>query len=122
MRESFAMKRECDLTRTFPALLALTVGVLAACTTTNSGSAENSDKPTRQDVAEATKPPAADECGARDQQSLLGKNRSAIPATPAGANWRVACTTCAVTMDYRPDRLNIFFEEKTDEIKEIKCG
>jgi hypothetical protein len=35
---------------------------------------------------------------------------------------RVTCTTCPVTMDFREDRLNIFFDAETGIIKEVKCG
>jgi hypothetical protein len=34
----------------------------------------------------------------------------------------VACTTCPVTMDYRPDRLNILFNADTGVVQQIKCG
>jgi hypothetical protein len=101
---------------------ALAFGALAACASPKAITAGNSDKVSKQEVVDATKPAAADECGAHAHQSLLGKLRSEIPPQPAGANWRVACTSCAVTMDYRPDRLNIFFDEKTQVIKEVKCG
>jgi hypothetical protein len=38
------------------------------------------------------------------------------------SNRRVTCTTCPVTMDFREDRLNIFFDADTGIIKEVKCG
>jgi hypothetical protein len=63
-----------------------------------------------------------DECGAAHYQYLVGKTKSAIPAAPAGARWRVTCTTCPVTMDYAPTRLNIFFDEKTGIVREVRCG
>jgi hypothetical protein len=98
---------------------AIALGAVAACA---SPITSNGDKLSKEEVAEASKPAAADECGAHAHQALVGKLRSEIPAQPSGANWRIACTTCAVTMDYRPDRLNIFFDEKTQIIKEVKCG
>jgi len=52
----------------------------------------------------------------------VGRNRSELPARPAGEVWRVTCTTCPVTMDYSPDRLNILFDESTGVIREVKCG
>jgi hypothetical protein len=103
-------------------ILALAVGALAACASPKTEMAAGGDKIPKQEIVDATKPVAADACGAHAYQSLVGKMRSEIPAQPAGANWRVACTACAVTMDYRPDRLNIFFDEKTQAIKEVKCG
>ncbi|MFN5618247.1 MAG: I78 family peptidase inhibitor [Brevundimonas sp.] len=41
---------------------------------------------------------------------------------PAGATWRVTCTTCPVTMDYNPGRLNILYDRDTGVVREVKCG
>ena len=103
-------------------LSALALGILAACATTTPTKAASDDNVSKEEVAKANQPPSADECGARAMQNLVGKNISEIPQAPASANWRVACTTCPVTLDYRPDRLNIFFDEKTGEIKQVRCG
>lgn len=67
-------------------------------------------------------PPEQNVCRASDYQHLIGRHRSEIPATPAGATWRVTCTTCPVTMDHRPDRLNIFYDEQSGVVREVKCG
>jgi hypothetical protein len=64
----------------------------------------------------------ADLCGARPLQYLIGKPRSEIPVPVNVTNRRVTCTTCPVTMDFRADRLNIFFDADTGIIKEVKCG
>ncbi|HYE43643.1 MAG TPA: I78 family peptidase inhibitor [Caulobacteraceae bacterium] len=61
-------------------------------------------------------------CGAPDYQYLVGKNRSEIPAAPAGAIWRVHSTEDAVTMDYNPRRLNIVWDAKTGIVKTVSCG
>ena len=63
-----------------------------------------------------------DQCGASKLQSLLGKPRSSIPASAKGPGTRVTCTSCAMTMDYSPSRLNILYDEKTNLIAEIRCG
>jgi hypothetical protein len=79
----------------------------------------------KDEGAEMPPPPGladADECGAAQYQSLIGKKNAGIPAQPAGANWRVTCSTCPVTMDFRADRLNIFYDEKTEIIETVKCG
>jgi hypothetical protein len=55
-------------------------------------------------------------------QHLLGHDRSEIPPPADPRRQRVACTTCTVTLDYSPYRLNFFFDAKTGIIKEIKCG
>jgi hypothetical protein len=74
--------------------------------------------------APAPAPPAdgPSQCRADQYQYLLGRNRSEIPATPAGATWRITCTRCPVTMDYNPRRLNIFYDEATGIVREVKCG
>lgn len=61
-------------------------------------------------------------CRADLYQGYLGRNRSTLPTQPADEVWRVTCTTCAVTMDYNPRRLNILFDETTGVIREVKCG
>jgi hypothetical protein len=55
-------------------------------------------------------------------QSLVGRPRTEIPVPLDPAKQRVACTTCPVTEDYRPDRLNFFFDAGTGLIREIRCG
>ena len=67
-------------------------------------------------------PPPPDSCGARDLQWLVGQPRSKIPVPTDPSRRRVACTTCPVTMDYNPNRLNIFFDADTGIVKEVKCG
>lgn len=67
-------------------------------------------------------PPRPDSCGSGELQWLVGQPRSRIPVPTDPSKRRVACTTCAVTMDYRPDRLNIIFDAETGIIKEVKCG
>ncbi len=62
------------------------------------------------------------QCRADQYQRFVGRNRSELPARPAGEVWRVTCTTCPVTMDYNPARLNILFDESTGVIREVKCG
>ena len=63
-----------------------------------------------------------DQCGAGAHQWLVGRQRSEIPPKPLGANWRVACTTCPITMDYSPQRMNIFYEERSGIVREVRCG
>ena len=63
-----------------------------------------------------------DQCGLKDAQAFVGKNRTDLPAPVDPSRWRVACTTCPVTMDYRPDRLNILFNPDTGVVQQVKCG
>ena len=62
------------------------------------------------------------QCRADQYQRYIGRNRSELPARPAGETWRVTCTTCPVTMDYNPGRLNILYEQSSGVIREVKCG
>jgi hypothetical protein len=82
-------------------------------------------------VAEAAAQPAigsrlppldADICRARDLQWLVGRPRTEIPVPVDVINRRVACTTCPVTEDYSPYRLNIFYDQQTGLVTEVRCG
>lgn len=64
----------------------------------------------------------ASACRADQYQRYLGRSRTELPPGPANETWRVTCTTCPVTMDYNPGRLNILYEERTGIIREVKCG
>lgn len=65
---------------------------------------------------------APDQCKASQYRSYIGRNRSTLPPKPEGETWRVVCTTCAMTMDYNPTRLNIVYEERTGIIRQVNCG
>lgn len=67
-------------------------------------------------------PDAPDSCGAKDLQWLVGKPKSAIPVPTDPSRRRVVCTSCPVTLDYSPWRLNILFDAETGIVKEVKCG
>jgi len=69
-------------------------------------------------------PPAdgPSQCKADQYQRFVGRHRSELPPRPADETWRVTCTTCPVTMDYNPSRLNILYEESSEIIREVKCG
>ena len=63
-----------------------------------------------------------DRCGARQYQWLVGRPRSEIPSRPASANWRIVCLTCPITMDYSPQRMNIFYDAGSDVVHQVRCG
>ena len=63
-----------------------------------------------------------DQCGAAELQDLVGKLRTEIPVPIDPTKQRVACTTCPVTQDFSPKRLNFFFDAATGVIKEVRCG
>ena len=60
-------------------------------------------------------------CDAEASKSLIGSHRGAVDFA-AGADVRFVCTTCSATEDYRPNRLNIRFDEATGIIRSVDCG
>ena len=60
-------------------------------------------------------------CDAAAHQSLIGTHMGAV-SFPADANVRIVCTTCPTTRDYRPDRLNVRFDQATGVIEGVDCG
>ena len=65
-------------------------------------------------------PPDTDHCGASGMQGLVGQPRSVLATMLLPAGSRVINPGDAVTMDFRPDRLNI--EIGTDgRIAKIGC-
>ena len=72
---------------------------------------------------EVPKPlPVTDTCGATDLQHLVGRSRLEAPVPLRPERQRVACTTCPVTEDFNPTRLNIFFDAGTGRVMEVRCG
>jgi hypothetical protein len=65
--------------------------------------------------------PAPGQCDAEAAKSLIGSHYGAVDFAP-GANVRFVCTTCAATEDYRPDRLNLRYDEATGIIRSVDCG
>tara|TARA_R110002124_G_scaffold130461_2_gene292401 strand:- start:639 stop:953 length:315 start_codon:yes stop_codon:yes gene_type:complete len=63
-----------------------------------------------------------DLCRAGELQWLVGRSRNDIPVPVDVINRRVVCTTCPVTMDYSPYRLNIFFNAQTNLVEQVRCG
>ncbi|MES2896668.1 MAG: peptidase inhibitor I78 [Pseudomonadota bacterium] len=73
--------------------------------------------------APAAPPPSEpDQCGAAEAQKYVGRSRTEIPVPVQPSQQRVACTTCPVTMDFNPRRLNFFYDAATGVVKEVKCG
>lgn len=101
-------------------LIALTVLALAGCST-----APEPAPPPPVAAPPAPPPPPApivDACGASGLQHLVGRPRTEIPVPVRPERQRVACSTCPVTMDFDPTRLNFFFEATTGRITEVRCG
>ena len=75
-----------------------------------------------QPVGSRPTDPTADLCKAGEMQWLVGKPKGDIPVPVDVVNRRVTCTTCPVTEDYSPHRLNIFFNEQTGLVDQVRCG
>jgi hypothetical protein len=71
-----------------------------------------------------TRMPQADTdlCKAGEFQWLVGRPRTEIPVPVEVVNRRVACTSCPVTEDYSPYRLNIFYNSQSDLVEQVRCG
>lgn len=86
-------------------LCALTAAVLTGCAATPQPPVDDGPK----------------QCDAAAARSLIGSHVGAVDFAP-GANVRIVCTTCAATDDYRPDRLNVRFDQATGIIRSVDCG
>lgn len=103
----------------------MAVAALAACSTP----ASDAPAPRAVEKAQMSQPvgsrpdnPTADLCRAGEMQWLVGKPKTDIPVPVDVVNRRVTCTTCPVTEDYSPHRLNIFFNEQTGIVEQVRCG
>ena len=72
-------------------------------------------------TTEPTDTGAPQRCDAEAAKSLIGSHVGAVDFAP-GANVRIVCTTCPTTRDFRPDRLNIRFNQETGIIETVDCG
>ena len=72
-------------------------------------------------MPESADTPAPQRCAAEASRSLIGSHVGAV-SFAADANVRVVCTTCPTTKDYRPDRLNVRFDQATGIIRSVDCG
>lgn len=65
--------------------------------------------------------PGADACGAAQLQDLVGQPESALDGMRFDAPVRIIRPGMAVTMDYRPDRLNIEIDAR-NRIARVHCS
>ena len=81
--------------------------------------------PVEPSAAAATPPaPTAppDTCGAADLAYLVGKPKTEIPIPVDLTKRRVTCESCPRTMEVRPDRQTILFDDATKLVKSVTCG
>jgi Peptidase inhibitor I78 family len=65
--------------------------------------------------------PGPDACGASDLQYLVGKPGVLLDGMRFSQDVRVIQPGMAVTMDFSPDRLNIWLDRR-DVIERVTCG
>lgn len=70
---------------------------------------------------EAAPTDGAQTCDAADARELIGSHVGAVTFAPDKVV-RIVCTTCPTTRDYRPDRLNVRFDQATGIIRSVDCG
>lgn len=99
-------------------------GLLALATACASEPAPTRPEPNLPPPPRMSPAPSAqnDQCGAREAQVYVGRPRTEIPVPVQPGLQRVACTTCPVTHDFAPRRLNFFFDAETGVVKEVRCG
>ena len=66
--------------------------------------------------------PTPEACDAPTLTWLVGKPRTEIPTPIDPSRRRVYCSSCVITEDYRPDRTDIVFDDRTGLVTEVKCG
>ncbi|MDX1950278.1 MAG: hypothetical protein SFT90_07265 [Rickettsiales bacterium] len=60
-------------------------------------------------------------CGKEKFSDLIGKNQSEIMVNKIEEPFRIICKDCPVTMDFAPNRVNFYLDEK-ENVKSIDCG
>jgi hypothetical protein len=63
----------------------------------------------------------ADQCGAAELQSLVGRPGAVLDGMRFSQDVRVIQPGMAVTMDYSAERLNIWLDDR-DVIERVTCG
>jgi len=103
----------------------MALAALSACSTP----AADGPGPRAVEKAQRSRPvgarpinPTADMGRAGEMQWLVGKPKTDIPVPVDVVNRRVTCTTCPVTEDFSPHRLNIFFNDQTGIVEQVRCG
>lgn len=102
--------------------LALVAAGLAACNTPpRQPTYTELEERARRGLDEQINRPEPDTCQREAHQSLVGTLGSEINQSNLPAGTRVICHQCAVTMDYRSDRLNIELGAN-GRVTRVRCG
>ncbi|WP_249138204.1 proteinase inhibitor i78 [Phenylobacterium montanum] len=102
-------------------LIALAAASLAACRDDDKApTADAGPKPLMPNIASTAQ--VKEQCDAHDLAWLVGKPHTQIPVAVDPSRRRVACSTCQMPEDYRPDRTNIIFDSQTGLVMSVTCG
>ena len=96
------------------------VAIVAAVTATGCAPAPPPEAPIAS-ADPSTPAKGEDQCGAKTIANLVGRPVTEAPKSAAG-HTRVVAEGDAVTMDYSPQRLNIYYDRSTGRITRIECG
>jgi hypothetical protein len=97
------------------------VVLLAACVSGQPPSYRELEQMAHRQQGEAIGRPPPDTCHAAAHQDLIGADGAGIDLSTLPAGARVICHGCAVTLDYRADRLNV--ELGPDgKVASLRCG
>jgi hypothetical protein len=94
---------------------------LAACSQDRALTYREMDQIARRSTDEQVHRPPPDTCQMAAHQSLVGTVGAEIDRSALPAGTRVICHNCAVTMDYRADRLNIDLGPDGKVVR-VRCG
>jgi len=102
----------------------VTKGVLVSAVLVLAGCGGSPSAPSRpvQSAPPVSAQPSGDQCGATQLQALIGQPRTSIPVPVDVTSRRVACTTCPLTEDYSPSRLNILYNRDSGLVERVFCG
>lgn len=102
-------------------LVLAAAAIAGACTYQAPLSSRELESMANRQQREAISRPEPDACQAAAHRSLVGTDGSAISQASLPAGARIICHDCAVTMDYRAERLNV--ELGADgKVTNVRCG
>ena len=93
----------------------------AACSTDRQPTYRELDDLSRRSLQEQINRTEPDTCRREEHQSLMGTVGADLDESALPAGTRVICHQCAVTMDYRSDRLNIELGPDGRVVR-VRCG
>ncbi len=98
------------------------LGLLSGCRDDPPAASASDGPPARLMPNTPSASTVKEQCDAHDLAYLVGKPHTQIPVPVDPSKRRVACSTCALADDYRPDRTDILFDSETGLVLSVTCG